>query len=41
ATLAYTGNNKTLAAKILNIGKKTIFRKIKKYGIKMDEIEGL
>ncbi|HID56191.1 TPA: sigma-54-dependent Fis family transcriptional regulator, partial [Candidatus Poribacteria bacterium] len=41
ATLAYTGNNKTLAARILNIGKKTIFRKIKKYGIKMDEIEGL
>ncbi|RKY00591.1 sigma-54-dependent Fis family transcriptional regulator [Candidatus Poribacteria bacterium] len=33
ATLIYTGNNKAKAARILNIGKKTLFRKIKKYGL--------
>jgi DNA-binding NtrC family response regulator len=38
ATLAYTGNNKTKAARILNIGKKTLFRKIKKYSIQKDEV---
>jgi len=33
ATLEQTKGNKTLAAKILNIGRRTLFRKIKEYGL--------
>ena len=33
ATLAYAGGNKTKTARILRIGKRTLFRKLKKYGI--------
>ena len=33
ATLAYAGGNKTKTARILKIGKRTLFRKLKKYGI--------
>jgi len=33
ATLTYAGGNKTKTARILKIGKRTLFRKLKKYGI--------
>jgi len=33
ATLAYTKGNKTKAARVLRIGKRTLFRKLKKYGL--------
>jgi two-component system response regulator HydG len=32
-TLKYTNNNKALAAKILNMGLRTLFRKVKEYEI--------
>ncbi len=32
-TLKYTNNNKALAAKILNMGLRTLFRKVKEYDI--------
>ena len=33
-TLAKTGNNREKAAKILGIGERTLYRKIKEYGLK-------
>ena len=33
ATIEYTGNNKAQTARILDIGKKTLYRKIEKYGL--------
>jgi len=33
ATLKYTGGNRTEAARILKLGRRTLFRKIKEYGI--------
>jgi DNA-binding NtrC family response regulator len=32
-TLKYTNNNKALAAKILNMGLRTLFRKVKEYNL--------
>ncbi len=32
-TIEYTGNNKAQTARILGIGKKTLYRKIEKYGL--------
>jgi len=37
STLEYTGWNKSQAAKILNIGRKTLLRKLDEYGIKREE----
>jgi transcriptional regulator of acetoin/glycerol metabolism len=33
AALAETGGNKTTAAKLLGIGRRTLHRKVKEYGI--------
>ena len=37
ATLEYTGGNRAEAAKILKIGERTLYRKIKKYNLGGDE----
>jgi two-component system response regulator HydG len=37
-TIRLTGGNKARAARILRIGKKTLYRKLKEYGIQPDEV---